>query len=174
MLRTRPVVTVWTGREWEVILWKWALQIGVHLERRWTLPGDLRAIDGLVQNESLAHPSGSSEQCGETADRRRDVGGGRVGGASGAGAWGQRQPGVRLAEAVSGRAVGRAAARIKLLPVSVSEILCAPPMELSCQQSALPRALPGTIHIKLGQAQVRIEGSADPALLRVLLECLRG
>jgi hypothetical protein len=32
---------------------------------------------------------------------------------------------------------------------------------------------PGTIHIELRQAQVRIEGSADPALVRVLLECLR-
>ena len=31
----------------------------------------------------------------------------------------------------------------------------------------------GTIHIEFRQAQVRIEGSADPALVRVLLECLR-
>jgi len=30
----------------------------------------------------------------------------------------------------------------------------------------------GTIHIEFRSAQVRIEGSADPALLRVLLECL--
>jgi len=30
-----------------------------------------------------------------------------------------------------------------------------------------------TIHIELRQAQVRIEGRADPALVRVLLECLR-
>jgi transposase len=34
-------------------------------------------------------------------------------------------------------------------------------------------AVPGTIHIELRQAQVRIEGSADPGLVRVLLECLR-
>ena len=33
---------------------------------------------------------------------------------------------------------------------------------------------PGTIHIELRQAQVRIEGNADAALVRVLLECLRG
>jgi hypothetical protein len=32
---------------------------------------------------------------------------------------------------------------------------------------------PGTIHIELRQAQVRIEGNPDPALVRVLLECLR-
>ncbi len=31
----------------------------------------------------------------------------------------------------------------------------------------------GTIHIELRYAQVRIEGSADPAVLRVLLECLQ-
>jgi len=34
--------------------------------------------------------------------------------------------------------------------------------------------LPGTIHIELRHAQVRIEDGADPGLLRVLLECLRG
>jgi len=33
--------------------------------------------------------------------------------------------------------------------------------------------VPGTIHIELRHAHVRIEGGADPALLRVLLECLR-
>jgi hypothetical protein len=32
---------------------------------------------------------------------------------------------------------------------------------------------PSTIHIELRQAKVRIEGSADPGLVRVLLECLR-
>ena len=37
-----------------------------------------------------------------------------------------------------------------------------------------PKAQPGTIHIELRQAQVRIEGSADVAWVRVLLECLRG
>ena len=31
----------------------------------------------------------------------------------------------------------------------------------------------GTIHIDLRHAQVRIEGNADPAVLRVLLECLQ-
>jgi transposase len=30
----------------------------------------------------------------------------------------------------------------------------------------------GTIHIQLHQSQVRVEGSVDPMLLRVLLECL--
>ena len=60
---------------------------------------------------------------------------------------------------------------IKLLPVRVSESLPAPlPMERG--SADLPKPQPGTIHIELRQAQVRIEGSADPALVRVLLECL--
>jgi hypothetical protein len=32
----------------------------------------------------------------------------------------------------------------------------------------------GTIHIQLRKARLRIEGSADPAALRVVLEALRG
>jgi transposase len=61
---------------------------------------------------------------------------------------------------------------MKLLPVHVSESLPAPlPMERSTAD--FPKVQPGTIHIELRQAQVRIEGNADPALVRVLLECLR-
>ena len=61
---------------------------------------------------------------------------------------------------------------MKLLPVRVSESLPAPlPVRGSADFS---KPQPGTIHIELRQAQVRIEGSADPALVRVLLECLRG
>ena len=61
---------------------------------------------------------------------------------------------------------------MKLLPVRVSESLPAPlPVRGSADFS---KPQPGMIHIELRQAQVRIEGSADPALVRVLLECLRG
>ena len=67
--------------------------------------------------------------------------------------------------------LGEGKAAMKLLPVRVSESLPAP---LPVHGSAdLQKAQPGTIHIELRQAQVRIEGSADPALVRVLLECLR-
>jgi len=45
------------------------------------------------------------------------------------------------------------------------------PVEHGSADFAKPR--PGTIHIELRQAQVRIEGNADAALVRVLLECLR-
>jgi transposase len=64
---------------------------------------------------------------------------------------------------------------IKLLPVRVSESKAAPvvvePVESHVPDVAQPQR--STIHIELRQAQVRIEGSADPVLVRVLLECLR-
>ena len=64
---------------------------------------------------------------------------------------------------------------IKLLPVRVSESQSAPivvePRDFGLPEVAQPAR--STIHIELRQAQVRIEGSADPALVRVLLECLR-
>jgi transposase len=64
---------------------------------------------------------------------------------------------------------------MKLLPVRVSESKAAPvvvePAESFVPDVAQPQR--STIHIELRQAQVRIEGSADPALVRVLLECLR-
>ena len=70
---------------------------------------------------------------------------------------------------VAGR-LGEGKAAMKLLPVRVSESL---PVPLPVHGAAdLEKAQPGTIHIELRQAQVRIEGSADPALVRVLLECL--
>ncbi len=59
--------------------------------------------------------------------------------------------------------LGSTPARVKLLPVSV-EGPCAPVAE--------PPAA-GTIHIKLGHTQIRIEGTPDAALLRVVLESLR-
>ena len=61
---------------------------------------------------------------------------------------------------------------VKLLPVSVSENSPPPIVSPSSERSA-STPLPGTIHIKLGHAQVRIEGNADPTLVRVLLESLR-
>jgi hypothetical protein len=66
---------------------------------------------------------------------------------------------------------------MKLLPVRVSESLPAVTTHASNKAStsieaANPKPVPGTIHIKLHQAQVRIEGAADPEVVRVLLECL--
>ena len=61
---------------------------------------------------------------------------------------------------------------IKLLPVRVSGSKSAP-VVVEHHPADFPQRQPGTIHIELRRAQVRIEGSADPALVRVLLECLR-
>jgi hypothetical protein len=64
---------------------------------------------------------------------------------------------------------------MKLLPVRVSEEKPAPIVVEPIEPRLSDRAHPprGTIHIELRQAQVQIEGGADPALVRVLLECLR-
>src|SRR6201998_3250093 len=61
---------------------------------------------------------------------------------------------------------------IKLLPVRVSESKSVP-VVVEHRVTDISQPQPGTIHIELQQAQVRIEGNADPALVRVLLECLR-
>jgi transposase len=72
--------------------------------------------------------------------------------------------------------LGGASPAIKLLPVHVSESSpsLATRTSRECSRSAdFAKCTPGTIHIELRHAQVRIEGTSDPALLRVLLECLR-
>jgi transposase len=61
---------------------------------------------------------------------------------------------------------------IKLLPVRVSERKSAP-VVVEPEAADFPQRQLGAIHIELRQAQVRIEGNANPALVRVLLECLR-
>ena len=60
---------------------------------------------------------------------------------------------------------------MKLLPVRVSESLPTP-LPVERRSADIPKPQSGTIHIELRQAQVHIEGSADPALLRMLLEWL--
>jgi transposase len=77
---------------------------------------------------------------------------------------------------LSGR-LGEQKPTMKLLPVRVSE--SSPPVTTHASgevsrsiESANPKPVSGTIHIKLQQAQVRIEGATDPEVVRVLLECL--
>lgn len=61
---------------------------------------------------------------------------------------------------------------VKLLPVRVSESLATPvTVEGSCID--VPKPQWGTIQVELRHAKVRIEGSADRELVRVLLECLQ-
>lgn len=63
--------------------------------------------------------------------------------------------------------LGDSRAAIKLLPVSVD------PSPSAAAAVPAERALPGAIHIKLHQAQIRIEGNADPILVRMVLDALR-
>jgi transposase len=79
--------------------------------------------------------------------------------------------------------LGGATAPVTLLPVRLAE---EPAGELSivatgaepvrdhvpAPDTASPT--PGTIHIQLAKARVRIEGSADPSTLRAVLKALRG
>ena len=63
--------------------------------------------------------------------------------------------------------LGNSSTAIKLLPVTVD------PPSIAAAVVPAERPLPGTIHIKLGQAQIRIEGNADPILVRMVLDALR-
>ena len=61
----------------------------------------------------------------------------------------------------------------KLLPVRVTPESSTGMRTSLCAPGGTPSSSAGTIHIRLNHAQVSIEGSADPVLLRVLLECLQ-
>ena len=63
--------------------------------------------------------------------------------------------------------LGNSSTALKLLPVTVEPSPGAAPV------GPAERSSPGTIHIKLGQAQIRIEGNADPILVRMVLDALR-
>jgi len=61
----------------------------------------------------------------------------------------------------------------KLLPVRVTPESATGLRTPLCAPGATASSSVGTIHIRINHAQVSIEGSADPVLLRVLLECLQ-
>jgi len=76
----------------------------------------------------------------------------------------------------SGR-LGEQKPAMKLLPVRVSGSL--PPAASHATGAGTPsmevaprKPIASRIHIELEQAQISIEGDADPGLVRVLLECL--
>ena len=71
---------------------------------------------------------------------------------------------------LGGESTGTAA----LVPVTISD---APPAaQLVPEPPARPPAVvpPGTIQLQLPESRLRIEGAADPASLRLVLECLLG
>ena len=61
----------------------------------------------------------------------------------------------------------------KLLPVRVTAESAVALSGLSGEPRGVQISSSGTIHIQLRHAQLRVEGSADPVVLRVLLECLQ-
>jgi transposase len=61
----------------------------------------------------------------------------------------------------------------KLLPVRVTAESGTELPGSLCEPRAVQISSSGTIHIQLRHAQVRVEGSADAVVLRVLLECLQ-
>ena len=69
---------------------------------------------------------------------------------------------------------GKVQRPVGLLPVSVTESVGTETRQRECSAPALAALAPGAMQIELAKGRVRIEGSADAALLRVVLECLRG
>ena len=67
-----------------------------------------------------------------------------------------------------GRLVPSNKSETRLLPVAVTDALAQTPGRKSCAAST-PAS---TLHVELPRGRVRIEGSIDPASLRVLLEML--
>jgi transposase len=59
---------------------------------------------------------------------------------------------------------------IGLLPVTIADSAASEPTQPRSESSRHRSS--GIIHLKLPQAQVRIDGSADAAWLRMVLECL--
>jgi transposase len=81
---------------------------------------------------------------------------------------------------LGGGAVGAALLPVTISDATVSERLAAtasPGHTIAPQSAPGPerrKAAPGTIHIQLPKAQLRIEGTADASTLRAVLELLRG
>lgn len=152
------------------MLARWTLRIGVHLERRWTL---LSKPQSFPKTENLrCSQTAAAEHRREAANRGRDTVAGRVGSASSAEARGKRQSVFSWRRLYLAGRLGEQRPGIKLLPVRVSDSKSAP-VVVEHQVTNSPQPQLGTIHIELRQAQMRIEGNADPVLVRVVLECLR-
>ena len=81
---------------------------------------------------------------------------------------------------LGGEAVGAALLPVTISEPAVSETLAAPASRgrtITPESGPDPerrKAAPGTIHVQLPKAQLRIEGTADVSTLRAVLEMLRG
>jgi transposase len=82
---------------------------------------------------------------------------------------------LHLAGKLAGRKPAAEMPASRLLPVTVSETATPLIAEASTAPAAIPHVQPSStssIRIQLPKAQVRVEGGADPQLLRAVLECL--
>ena len=119
-------------------------------------------------------PNVSNRQRRSIAEKRRIVEGTLVEGASVARV--ARANGVNANQVFHWRRLyqagrlGGTPAGVKLLPVTVA----APTAPTTALQPSAVESGTGSIHIKLGHAQIRIEGTPDAGLLRMVLESLRG
>jgi transposase len=62
----------------------------------------------------------------------------------------------------------------RLLPVSVREEEPVSPTNRISTNAAIATRRPGAIHVRFPKAHVEVEGAVDTAVLRLVLECLRG
>lgn len=75
---------------------------------------------------------------------------------------------------------GADASTSALIPVRIADLVDAGEQKFPASVSPLPKLTPassrrgprGIIHVETTRARLRLEGSADPATLRTLLECL--
>lgn len=69
---------------------------------------------------------------------------------------------------------GKVQPAARLLPVKVSESAETTAMVATGSAATIPSMAAHAMQIELAQGKVRIEGSVDVEILRVVLECLRG
>lgn len=132
--------------------------------------GTIDPSEGQGVEEAISHGGR------EAADRRGDVGAGRVGGACGAGAWSKCQPGVSLATAVSTRVAGRGEYRDGETVAGSRDRATVSKANRAVRRQATRRTTvaAGAIHVELPKGHLRITGRVDAEAVRVVLEQLLG
>jgi transposase len=78
--------------------------------------------------------------------------------------------------------LGTTQPKAALLPVQIADLVLPEPMSTAAEKHEALRAAPpradtpptGTIHLELAKAKLWIQGTIDPASLRIILDCLLG
>jgi transposase len=125
---------------------------------------------------SSAHKRSRKQQRRSLQERRRIVEATLVAGASVAQV--AEAYGVRASQVFQwrklyreGRLGDHGVSSAKLVPVRFADATASE--VLGCKAEWSNRGLPGMLYLELSQARVRLEGSVDPGLLRLVLEWLR-